>query len=194
MLGGRCDQSRPGPPGVRDERLAPGRGASSAGGTRRGPAALPGTPGALDVPPRGRPDTNAECRSSQGQCASSVTPNPDTPIVAYGWWYARTGIIWSSSGRTRPVPVAPAVGLPALSSVRSRQRAAWRRGSSIWRAGTASAPVPGPTLTAVPVIETGIDPRLMMTSYADGVAGRRASGGADARQPTRPFPAAGRQT
>ena len=112
----------------------------------------------------GRPNTNAEFRSSQGLCASSVTPNPDTPMVAYGWWYARTGIIWSSSGRTRPVPFAPAVGLPALSSVRSPQRAARRRGSSPWRAGTASAPVPGPTLTAVPVIETGIDPRLVITS------------------------------
>ena len=129
-------------------------------------AALPGIPGALDVPPRGRPDTNAECRSSQGPCASSVTPNPDTPMVAYGWWYARTGIIWSSSGRTRPVPFAPAVGLPALSSVCSPQRAARRRGSSPWRAGTASAPVPGPTPTAVPVLETGIEPRLVITSWS----------------------------
>ena len=37
-VGRRCAQRGPGPPGVRAERLAPGRGASSAGGTRHGPA------------------------------------------------------------------------------------------------------------------------------------------------------------
>ena len=35
------------------------------------------------------------------------------------------------------------------------------------RAGIASAPVPGPTLTAVPVLETGIDPRLVITFVVD---------------------------
>ena len=157
-VGGRCDQPCPGPSSVRASGWRRAGAPRLLAGHAMARAALPGTPGALDVPLRGRPDTNAECRSSQGPCASSVTPNPDTPMVAYGWWYARTGIIWSSSGRTRPVPVAPAVGLPALSSVCSPQRAARRRGSPPWRAGTASAPVPGPTLTAVPVIETGHRP------------------------------------
>ncbi len=66
IVGRRCAQPRPGPPGVRAERLAPGRGASPRlpAGHATARTALPGTPGALDVPPRGRPDTNA------GLCAA----------------------------------------------------------------------------------------------------------------------------
>ena len=92
-------------------------------------AALPGNPRRVDVPPRGRPDTNTECRSSQGPCASSVTPNPGRR-----WWRTAGGTPGRESGvrvggraRFRSLP---AVGLPALSSVRSRQRAAQRRDSS----------------------------------------------------------------
>ena len=112
IVGDRCDQPRPG--STRREGRAAGAGPGAPrlpAGHATARAALPGTPGALDVPPRGRPDTNAGLRAAvRAPCTSSVTPNPGTPMPAYGRWYARTGINWSSSGRTRPVPVAPSVG------------------------------------------------------------------------------------
>ena len=111
VVGRRSAQRGPGPPGVRAERLAPGRGASSAGGTRHGsvgPARNPRRVGRAS-PGLARHERGI-ARSSQGPCASPVTPSPGTPMPAYGRWYATTGIIWSSSGRTRPVPVAPSVG------------------------------------------------------------------------------------
>ena len=138
--------------------------ASSAGGTRHGWGGAARHPRRVDVPPRGRPDTNTECRSSQGPCASSVTPNPDTPMVAYGWWYARTGIIWSSSGRTRPVPVAPCGRSSGALLGTFATACCSAPGQLFMRAGTASAAVAGPTPSAVPVLETGIDPRLVITS------------------------------
>ena len=111
IVGDRCDQPRPGAPGVRAERLAPGPCASSAGGTRHGPGGAARDPRRVGRASPGPARHEREiAHSSQGPCASSVTPNPGTPMPAYGWWYARTGIIWSSSGRTRPVPVVPSVG------------------------------------------------------------------------------------
>ncbi len=111
IVGDRCDQPRPGAPVVRAGRLAPGRGASSAGGTRHGPGGTARDPRRVGrASPGPARHERGLARSSQGPCASSVTPNPGTPMPAYGRWYARTGIIWSSSGRTRPVPVTPSVG------------------------------------------------------------------------------------
>ena len=105
IVGRRRDQ----PPSGTTWRRA--EGASSADGRRTARAALPGTPGALGRASRGPArDERGIARSSQGPCASSVRPNPGTPMLAYGWWYARKGTIWSSSGRTRPVPAAPSVG------------------------------------------------------------------------------------
>ncbi len=112
IVGDRCVQPRPGAPGVRAERLAPGRGAPpSAGGTRHGPGGAARDPRHVGrYLPGAGPTRTRDCAQQSGPWASSVTPNPGTPMPAYGRWYARTGIIWSSSGRARPVPVVPSVG------------------------------------------------------------------------------------
>ncbi len=94
-VGRRCAQRGPGPPGERAERLVPGPGASSAGGTRHGPAGAARDPRRVGrASPELARHERGIGRSSQGPCASSVTPNPGTPMPAYGRWYARTGIIW----------------------------------------------------------------------------------------------------
>ena len=60
--------------------------------------------------PGAGPTRTRDCaQQSGGPCASSVTPNPGAPMLAYGRWHARTGIR-SSSGRARPVPATPSVG------------------------------------------------------------------------------------
>ena len=111
VVGRRSAQRGPGPPGVMAERLAPGRGSSSAGGTRHGSAGPARNPRRVGrASPGLARHERGIARSSQGPCASPVTPSPGTPMPAYGRWYATTGIIWSSSGRTRPFPVAPSVG------------------------------------------------------------------------------------
>ena len=164
IVGRRCDQPRPGPPVCGPSGWRRSGRASSAGGARHGWGGAARHPRRVDVPPRGRPDTNTECRSSQGPCVSSVTPNPGTPMVAYGWWYARTGITWSSSGRTRPVPVAPCGRSSGALLGTFATACCSAPGQLFMRAGTASAAVAGPTPSAVPVLETGIDPRLVITS------------------------------
>lgn len=77
----------------------PGRLASSTGGTRHGPDGAAGTPGALDVPPRGRPDTNAGlCAAVRARaprlsrriparrcrCTAGGTPGPESSGVRAG--------------------------------------------------------------------------------------------------------------
>jgi len=116
IVGRRWDQPLPGTTWRRAE------GASSADGTRTVRAALPGTPGALGrASPGPARDERGSARSSQGPCASSVRPNPGTPMLAYGWWYARkepSGVRAGGRARFRPLPrsvrrVVSLDGLPA---------------------------------------------------------------------------------
>ncbi len=65
IVGDRCDQPGPGAPGVRAERLAPGRGVSFAGGTRHGPGGAARDPRRVGrASPGPRPDTNAGLRAA----------------------------------------------------------------------------------------------------------------------------------
>ena len=194
-------------------------------------AALPGTPGAWTCLPGAGPT-----RTRNAAAVRARAPRLSRRIPIRRWWHMAGGTPGRESpgvrvgGRAR-FRSLPAAGLPALSSVRSRQRAAQRRDSSLCVQGPrrllslvrhrAPCRCSRPASTRAwlsprsryrrrsgrmfrggqfsnPVDErqpAGLAPRLPAGggASADGVAGRRASGGADACQPTRPFSAAGRE-
>ena len=87
IAGRRCDQRRPGAPGV---RAGVGPVASSAGGKRDGLGGAARTPGAFGVPAGPARQARGIARNSQGPCASSATPNLGT--MPCTWLCARTGI------------------------------------------------------------------------------------------------------
>ena len=232
IVGRRCDQPPSGAPRRAGRAAGAGSGAPRllAGHATAG-AALPGTPGAWTCLPGAGPTRTRNAAAVRAR-ASRLSRR----IPARRWWHMAGGTPGRESpgvrvgGRAR-FRSLPAAGLPALSSVRSRQRAAQRRDSSLcvqrprrllslvrhrapcrcsrpastrawlsprsryrrrsgrmFRGGQFSNPVDERQ-------PAGLAPRLPAGggASADGVAGRRASGGADACQPTRPFPAAGRE-
>ena len=229
-VGRRCDQPRPGPPACGPSGWRRSGRASSAGGTRHGWGAAR-HPRRVDVLPGAGPT-----RTRNAAAVRARAPRLSRRIPIRRWWRTAGGTPGRESpgvrvgGRAR-FRSLPAVGLPALSSVRSRQRAAQRRDSSSCVQGPrrllslvrhrAPCRCSRPASTRAwlsprsryrrrsgrmfrggqfsnPVDErqpAGLAPRLPAGggASADGVAGRRASGGADACQPTRPFSAAGRE-
>ena len=99
IAGRRCDQRRPGAPGVRAERLGSGRSPRLLAGNAMARAAPPG-PRARSACLPGQPDRHAGSRATVSAPAPRPTPNLGT-MLPCGWLYARTGIR-RSSGEDAP--------------------------------------------------------------------------------------------
>ena len=166
IVGRRCDQPPSGAPRRAGRAAGAGPGAPRllAGHATAG-AALPGTPGAWTCLPGAGPT-----RTRNAAAVRARAPRLSRRIPIRRWWRTAGGTPGRESSGVRVGGRARFRSLPAVGRSSGALLGTFATaccsapGQLFMRAGTASAAVAGPTPSAVPVIETGIDPRLVITS------------------------------